>query len=274
MKSISIDDIREHYDRLSPLYARFWGEHIHHGYWRNGETPEQAQQLLIERLVAHAGIPRSARVLDVGCGLGGSALWLARQWGCEVLGITISSVQAELARKRARAAQLEARVRFEVQDANRLVPASEPFDVVWCVECTEHLYDKADFVRRCARVLRPGGRLALAAWLASADSAEHRDLVERIGAGMLCPSFAGANDYTTWLRASGFVDVCSEDVSAHVAKTWMHAELILGRPEVKLILRAADRATRDFAATIPWMADAFAVGAMRYGFFAARKPSP
>ena len=53
----------------------------------------------MERLAERAAIPDGARVLDIGCGLGGSALWLADQFDCEVTGITISPVQARMASK-------------------------------------------------------------------------------------------------------------------------------------------------------------------------------
>src|SRR6516164_5863036 len=91
------DAIRDHYDQLSFFYRAFWGDHIHHGYWEADETPQAAQEKLIARLVQRAGIPRGARALDVGCGLGGSSLWLARHWDCSVQGITISPTQAEVA---------------------------------------------------------------------------------------------------------------------------------------------------------------------------------
>src|SRR3954468_14084158 len=94
--------IRDHYDRLSPFYARFWGEHIHHGLWQDGESPAEAQQKLVEELAQRAGIPHATRVLDVGCGMGGSAFWLARELGCSVFGITLSPVQVAIATKRAR----------------------------------------------------------------------------------------------------------------------------------------------------------------------------
>src|SRR5262245_65375902 len=106
--------IRRHYDRLSLFYRAFWGQHIHHGLWENDEPPEVAQVNLIRRLASRAGIPQGARVLDVGCGLGASSLWLARALGCSVLGITISPVQARMAERRARREGLHARARFAV----------------------------------------------------------------------------------------------------------------------------------------------------------------
>ena len=74
---VDLREIRKHYDRLSIFYRLLWGEHLHHGYWENGESIGRAQIKLMEQLAEKAGIPRGAHVLDIGCGLGGSAFWLA-----------------------------------------------------------------------------------------------------------------------------------------------------------------------------------------------------
>jgi len=68
------DKIRDHYDRASPCYYSLWGEHVHHGYWiRGNETKEQAQVQLIEHLAEAAELVPGSRILDVGCGFGGSS---------------------------------------------------------------------------------------------------------------------------------------------------------------------------------------------------------
>jgi tocopherol O-methyltransferase len=180
-------------------------------------------------------------------------------------------VQAELATQRAAQVGCARRVRFEVGDANQLGYAAGEFDVVWSVECTEHLFDKARFCARCAEILRPGGKVAFAAWLAASSSTGDRELLGRICGAMLCPSLGTGEEYLEWLQQAGFAAIRREDVSARVAKTWTLAEDIVARPEVQLLLRATNRATRDFAAAIPLMADAYATGAMRYGLFAATK---
>src|SRR5262249_11000504 len=103
-----------------PFYGALWGEHIHHGYWEGEESPAAAQEKLVARLAERAGVPRGARVLDVGCGLGGSALWLARHLGWSGPGITISPVAAPMAPARAQNEDVADQVRFLVLDANRL----------------------------------------------------------------------------------------------------------------------------------------------------------
>ncbi len=88
------------YDRVSPYCRDLWGMHLHHGYWISGEeTKERAQIQLIERLAHLAGLVPGNRILDVGCGFGGSSIYLAKEYDADATGITISPIQVEMARK-------------------------------------------------------------------------------------------------------------------------------------------------------------------------------
>src|SRR6266446_8023946 len=96
------EKIRDHYDRVSPYYRGLWGEHLHHGYWiRGDEAKEKAQLQLIEHLAQVAGVKPGSEILDIGCGLGASSLYLAKNYKAAVTGITISEVQVEMATKAA-----------------------------------------------------------------------------------------------------------------------------------------------------------------------------
>src|SRR5277367_3292792 len=87
-----------HYDVLSPHYRSLWGEHIHHGYWiRGDESKEVAQLQLTEHLATLADVGQGSSVLDIGCGMGASSLYLARKYNARATGITISPVQVEMA---------------------------------------------------------------------------------------------------------------------------------------------------------------------------------
>ena len=267
-----VEAVRAHYDRLAFFYHAFWGEHIHHGYWEADESPEAAQVRLVARLAERAAIPQGARVLDVGCGFGGSALWLARHRGCGVTGITISPVQVRRANEQARAENLADRVRFLVMDANRLNLPPASFDVVWVVECSEHLADKAGFIDACARALRPGGRLALCAWLtADTPSPGQARLVAEVCRGMLCPSLASREDYAGWMRASGFADVVAEDITRRVERTWAYCSAVVERPAVRALRRVIDAQTGAFLRSFAAIRRAYAEGAMAYGMFTARR---
>jgi tocopherol O-methyltransferase len=273
MNPVNIDAIRSHYDRLSLFYWWLWGEHIHHGFWRNGESPDEAQVHLIEELATRTQIQRGAKVLDVGCGLGGSSFWLARKLNCSVLGITISPMQKRLAERRARSFRLTNRVCFAVRDANELDFETESFDAIWSVECSEHLFEKERFIRNCARVLRPGGVLGLCTWLTAepSSSSANSGLVVKICSRMLCASLGTFNDYIRWMKGSGFGNIRADDVTRQVEKTWEICQNILHRPMVRAVLPLMGSETREFITGFSGMRRAYREGAMRYGMFSARK---
>lgn len=267
-----VDAVRVHYDRLALYYRFFWGEHIHHGYWEADEAPGAAQVRLVARLAESAAVPPGARVLDVGCGFGGSGLWLARDRNCRVTGVTISPVQARRAAEQARADGFDDRVSFLVMDANHLDLPAASFDVVWVIECSEHLHDKAAFIAACSRVLHPGGKLALCAWLRAGNGrSEHARLVDEVCRGMLCPSLASAADHGEWMRAAGFDDIAFEDITRRVERTWTHCSAIVERPEMRALRWLMDERTRNFVASFAAIRRAYAEGAMAYGMFTARK---
>ena len=185
---ISAQRVREHYDRISKGYGFLFGEHIHQGYWDGVSSIREAQEQLIVRLASIAGISPGAAVLDIGCGLGGSAFWLADHFGCSVFGITNSHKQAELAFKSCRAKRLEHRVRFAVLDANVLNLASGSFDVVWVLEYAEHLPDRQSFFRKCIQVLKRDGRFAFGGWAMPEQDLplSQEVLVDRLCSALLC----------------------------------------------------------------------------------------
>jgi len=271
---VDIQEIRKHYDRLSRFYRLLWGEHLHHGYWENGESIKSAQIKLMERLAERAGIPRGARVLDIGCGLGGSALWLADTYDCSVTGLTISPVQARMATKKAKAKGVGDRVRFEVTDANAWQPHPESVDVVWIMESSEHFQDKKDFFARCAAALKPGGVLAVCAWLRGEQSTpeQHQELVATIGEAMLSASLDTLSQYAAWMRETNLQVECAIDITKHVAPTWEHCFRMSQRLKLNWLVHLADAPTRRFVHSFPLMTEAYSNGAMAFGLFVARKP--
>lgn len=197
------------------------GEHIHHGYWPTDqsqatETKETAQLNLIHLLLDVSGVEPNSRVLDVGCGVGGTARYLAAERGCTVTGITISTRQVEIANRLTKAqAETKAggedshgqdadgftklgagRVRFIELDAERMAEhfagQEGTFDAVWISEALSHFPDKPLFFRNARAVLQPGGRLVLADWF-KAEGLEDKTCVDDIkpieGKPSRCPAY-------------------------------------------------------------------------------------
>ncbi len=270
---VEMDHIRRHYDRLSFLYRLFWGEHLHHGYWEKNESVPRAQIQLMERLAERAGIPRGARVLDIGCGLGGSAMWLAEQYDCEVTGITISPVQARMAADKAKSRRLSGRVQFQVHDANQWQPDPASVDAIWIMESSEHFRDKPAFFESCARALKPGGVLAVCAWLRRDGPLrqDEQELVNTIADAMLSASLGSIGDYQRWMRDAGLTVTAADDITRHVEQTWSHCSRIGENPAVRFFLHFTGGPTQRFVRSFPLMKQAYAQGAMAFGLFAAKK---
>jgi tocopherol O-methyltransferase len=196
--------IRNHYNLTTPFYRLYWGPHIHHGLWESSETPHEAQLQLTERLATLAGISRGDRIVDVGCGMGGSSIHLAKTRNCRGLGITISQLQRHWAAVSARWHGVSQQVEFRCADAEKIELPQRTRDVVWSVECTEHLFDKQSFFRRAAAWLKPGGRMAICAWLAAdASSSNRKQHLHDVCEGFFCPSLGSMDDYATWMEQAG-----------------------------------------------------------------------
>ena len=149
------------------LLEKLWGEHIHLGYYSqfsNSKDFKQAKIDFVHHLVHWSGLdklPKGSRIIDIGCGIGGSSRILARDYDFDVVGVTISSEQVK------RASQLTPKdlsCRFQVMDALNLKFQDGSFDGVWSVEAGAHILDKQRYADEMLRVLRPGGVLAVADW--------------------------------------------------------------------------------------------------------------
>ena len=269
-------DIRHHYDLTTPFYRLLWGVHIHHGLWEGDESSAVAQQNLTDTLIREVGIQSGDRVLDVGCGMGGSSIHLARVLGCDVTGITISPLQRLWAACRSRWAGVSRRTRFLCDDAERIEFPNESFDVVWCIECSEHLFDKPRFFQRAASWLRPGGRVALCAWLAGDEphSATAAQDVHDVCEGFFCPSLGTSRDYTSWMEQAGLTVERQHDWTSRVDRTWEICRERVQKTRMRWLARIIDRQSVLFLDRFDTILRAYRTGAMKYGCFVARKPQP
>lgn len=129
--------------------------------WLMGDSYHPGGLALTERLGERLGLRAGARVLDLACGRGASALFLAERFGCRVVGVDLGPANVEAARAAGRSRGLDRLARFELADAERLPFEAGAFDAVIC-ECAFCLFpDKAAAAREIARVLKPGGMLGL-----------------------------------------------------------------------------------------------------------------
>lgn len=151
-----------------PVALAAFGRHVHFGFWDNPARADgsiadfaRAADALTLRIIKAANVRSGQRVLDVGCGIGGTLALLNEHFDhVELLGLNIDPSQIEQARHIA-CARPGNMVDFSIGDAMRLPYADESFDTVLAVECSFHFPNRETFLREAHRVLRPGGRLAL-----------------------------------------------------------------------------------------------------------------
>ncbi|MEB3332994.1 MAG: methyltransferase domain-containing protein [Synechococcaceae cyanobacterium] len=286
--------VADAYDRWTEdrLLEALWGEHVHLGHY--GDPPRRcdfrrAKESLVHELVrwsALDALPAGSRVLDVGCGIGGSARILARDYGFEVLGISISP--AQIARARQLTPADLPHCRFAVMDALDLQLPDQSFDAVWSVEASPHMPDKQRYADEMLRVLRPGGLLAVADWNRRDPSdGELSPLERRVMRQLLDqwahPEFASIASLRRQLEASpqgrgpggAGLSVATGDWSDATLPSWRDSIAEgLRRPWVVLRLGpgAVLQGLRE-TPTLLLMDWAFRSGLMRFGVFRARKPA-
>jgi cyclopropane fatty-acyl-phospholipid synthase-like methyltransferase len=263
-------EIRKHYDVMSPYYRSLWGEHIHHGYWISGrETNEQAQIQLIEHVARAARLQPGRRVLDVGCGLGGSSIYLAKRYQADVTGITISPVQVEMANATAVAERVAAN--FLLMDAESM-EFGQAFDLIWSLEAISHCRNLPRVFASAAALLKPNGTLALTDWLRKEDLTlrEHKKFIEPIEKSMLV-RLETIEEYRRLLRANGLEVQIAEVMNERCAKTWDLGLGIIKDKKLWTLAAELGPAFIEFLRGFRAMRAGFHSGAFIYGMLIATK---
>jgi len=261
------------------LLERLWGEHVHLGHYGEPTQPtdfRQAKEAFVHELVRWSGLdqlPAGSRVLDVGCGIGGSARILARDYGFDVLGVSISPAQIR------RATELTPdglNCHFAVMNALDLQLSDQQFDAVWTVEAGPHMPDKQRFADELLRVLRPGGCLAVADWnrrdpVDGAMNGRERWVMRQLLHQWAHPEFASIRGFAANLEASPHCKgpISTGDWSVSTLPSCIDS-IVEGirRPRAVLGLgpKAVLKGLRE-TPTLLLMHWAFATGLMQFGVF-------
>lgn len=164
MATTQIDRVKRYYDSTVIDYKTVWTGSkdlaMHFGYFGDGVKSHQDSLMKMNEVLAKlVSISKNDRVLDAGCGYGGSAIWLAKNIGCEVVGLTVVSYQVREGEKFAEKYYLSDKVSFKTEDYAHTSFPNHSFTVIWGLESIVHAESKKDFINEAYRLLKTGGRI-------------------------------------------------------------------------------------------------------------------
>lgn len=218
--------VTRYYDETWLDYRLLWlnpdNMAVHFGYWdehtrSHAESLVNMNRALAERLGLRPGSSERLRILDAGCGVGGSAIWLAKTYGAQVVGITPVRSQIERARLAAQQHGVAHLATFDQQDYMHAAFPDQSFDVFWALESACHAPDKRAFLIEAKRLLKAGGRLGLVEYFRHARPYSQADerLLHNWLSGWAIPDIATATEFVNWAQAAGFTGVRVEDISQY-----------------------------------------------------------
>jgi SAM-dependent methyltransferase len=218
--------VRDYYDANTRKFLLSGGDGaIHRELWGPGVTSGDEAVHHTHALVLGQLAPHARRVLDLGCGVGAAALWLARRRALEVVGVSISPAQVRLAhRLAARDRRLKGHVRFHLADFTALPAHLVGFDLAFAIESFVHAHSPAAFFAQAARALRPGGALVIVDDVRAGD--RHDPALDDFIAGWHAPSVLTIAETEALAADAGLTLAASRDLSSLQR---------LGRPRDRLI---------------------------------------
>lgn len=163
-KQVSIEYIDKYYTSRHTLRTGLYDKpYANCGYWpKEGMSIDEACEAMADLIAHEADIHRSDHVLECGCGYGATAIYLANQYKPEeIVGIDVTQVRIETARKSIKEGGLEDRIEIRFGDATNLDFEAGSFTKIISIESAFHFDTRVDFFGEAFRVLKPGGIMAL-----------------------------------------------------------------------------------------------------------------
>ncbi len=274
--------IIKYYDECFIDYRLFWLDSknlaMHYGYW-DEDTKNHSDSLLhMNRALGRKlDIKPGSKVLDAGCGIGGSSIWLAKNFDVEVTGITLTASQVGRAESYAKQKGVADRVTFREADYTNTPFEDESFDIVWGLESICYAVQKKDFVKEAYRVLKPGGQIVVADGFAFKTdfTEEEGKYVQAFLDGCVVPNLATVEEFRKAMQETQFNGIEYEDITGKVMRSSevLHKKSIMTYPIEKILgwvgIRTATQTGNYYAAS--HQNEIFKRGLAGYGIFNAVK---
>ncbi|MGD1834097.1 MAG: SAM-dependent methyltransferase [Nitrososphaeraceae archaeon] len=221
-------EVLHHYAKNTDMYLQTWGNlsnlAIHMGYFdKLVKSHEESLSKMNEYLFNIAKISKSDNVLDAGCGIGGTSIWLAKQHGIKTTGISLVNEEIELAKKFANENKVNHLVDFFEMNYNYMNFSNGSFDVIMGIESICHSLNKMPFFRESQRLLNENGRLIISDCFLHDHTFSHieRNQINKISIAYsqtLC-SFSKIREF---LKNANFINIYVFDITDNVLPSYIH----------------------------------------------------
>lgn len=217
---IPLDAVAAYYDSHQRQYTRFWSATaLHYGFWyADTRTLEDAVANTNRYVMSILRINANDVVLDAGCGVAGTAIFIAQTTGARVEGITLSEVQLTIATTRIVSAGVSDRVRVSLQDFQRTTFPDAFFTKQFAIESVCHANDKRNYLSEAYRLMKPGGQLAVVdGFLVDRDlNQTEMGIYRKAIDGWAVPNLPRQSEFNSALKCAGFVNPRFYDTQEYV----------------------------------------------------------
>jgi ubiquinone/menaquinone biosynthesis C-methylase UbiE len=238
--NILIDSIENDDEEITEAF----GHHVHFGYWDSNSLADasvedfrQAAENLSVKMCEAAKITDNQKVLDVGCGFGGTIATINERYtNMDLVGVNID--ERQLARARRIVVPTETNnIEFVEADACKLPFENDSFDVVLAVECIFHFPSRERFFKEVKRVLKPGGYLAISDFVPADIVMPWMGMLDLTFQGLFPSIYAENNlnmsksltlqDYEKLAERIGYRVVQEQDITVNTLPTYpIYSELM------------------------------------------------
>ena len=225
--------VDQYYDLVTDFYEFGWGRSFHFAPRRQGETLQESLSRFERDLAAELDLQPGWEVLDVGCGVGGPMIEIARASGASITGVNNNQHQIDKGERYVGKVGLADRCRFVKADYMSLPMNDATFDAAYALEATCHAPKRVDLYRGLLRILKPGRRFADVSWCLThrfePQRPEHRLLKVRIERANALPQLGTIAEARTDLVTAGFEIVGERDLTEDPGMTVPWYSALTGR---------------------------------------------